>query len=156
MKTIFNKIVISYSEYEYFKTLDKIQKLEFLFDSFDTFRIKASGLDLSDFFGTIQNNLERYTEIEEVNLVNNFHRDEIEIPESEKNHDFVDVTIDDKSIMIESNSLRATRAVTNKFIESGYMLSRDLATEKMFKRDKNTRYIRVFRIISCSSGMCLN
>lgn len=155
MKTLFDKIIISYSEYEYFKSLAKFQKLDFLFDSFDAFRIKASGLDLSDFFGTIQNDLERYNKIEEIDILNN-QQESIELPESSKDVDYVDVTIDNESIMIESNSLRATRVITNKFMESGYMLRRDLATEKMFKRDKITKYIRVFQIISCSDGMCLN
>ena len=58
--------------------------------------------------------------------------------------------------MIESNSFRAVRQVTNKFIESGYIIQRDPATEKMFKKDKVTRYIRVFRIIDFITGICLN
>ena len=68
----------------------------------------------------------------------------------------VDVMIDDENIMIESNSLRAVRHVTYKFIESGYILKRDIALEKMFRKDKSTRYIRVFKIINYSSEMCLN
>ena len=155
MKTTFDKIIITYSEYEYFKSLAKLQKLEFLFDSYDAFRIKSSGLDLSEFFGTVQNSLERYKENEDINLIS-IQQEEIKISDSSKDTDYVDVTIDDTSIMIESNSLRAVRAVITKFIESGYMLSRDHATEKMFKRDKITRYMRVFRIISCSTGLCLN
>ena len=70
--------------------------------------------------------------------------------------DFVDVMIDDENIMIESNSLRALRHVTNKFMESGYMLQRDLATEKLFRKDKTTRYMRVFRIINFTNSICLN
>ncbi len=155
MKTMFDSITIAYSEYEYFKSLAKTQKLEFLFDSYDAARIKSSGLDLSNFFDTVQNNLERYNEVEDLNLIS-AQREEIEVSDLSKNTDYVDVTIDDTSIMIESNSLRAVRAVIIKFIESGYMITRDTATEKMFKRDKITRYMRVFRIISCSTGLCLN
>ena len=70
--------------------------------------------------------------------------------------EFVDVMIDDRNIMIESNSLRAVRHVTYKFVESGYILQRDLATEKIFRKDKTTRYIRIFRIISYVNSMCLN
>jgi hypothetical protein len=88
------------------------------------------------------------------------HVEEIDIKETtlpaDSNIDFVDVIIDDENIMIESNSLKALRHVKDKFIESGYMLQRDLATEKMFRKDKTTRYIRVFRIINYTSSMCLN
>jgi len=154
MGAFFNKMIISYSEYEYFKSLTSLQKMDFFFDTYDAQRIKTTGLDLSEFFGDLQSNLEQYRLDDDVqeHLIN----DHPILPEADPDADFVDVTIDDTSIMIESNSLRATKHVTYKFIESGYMLTRDLATEKMFKRDKTTRYIRVFRIISFSTGMCFN
>ena len=58
--------------------------------------------------------------------------------------------------MIESNSLKALRFVTYKFIESGYILRRDLAVEKMFRKDKVTKYLRVFKIINQASDLCFN
>jgi len=35
-------------------------------------------------------------------------------------------------------------------------LQRDFATEKMFRKDKTTRYIRIYRIINFINSMCLN
>ena len=55
---MFDSITIAYSEYEYFKSLAKTQKLEFLFDSYDAARIKSSGLDLSNFFDTFPSHKE--------------------------------------------------------------------------------------------------
>ena len=64
--------------------------------------------------------------------------------------------IDDDNIMIEANSLRALRDVINRFIESGYILRRDLALEKSFRKDKVTRYMRVFYIVDQITGICSN
>ena len=43
-----------------------------------------------------------------------------------------------------------------RFIEAGYLISRDKENEKMFKRDKTTRYLRVYSIIDQTTGICLN
>jgi hypothetical protein len=66
------------------------------------------------------------------------------------------VMIDDENIMIESNSLRATRHIIYKFMESGYIIQRDKNMEKTFKRDKVTRYLRIFRIINQTDSLCIN
>jgi hypothetical protein len=58
--------------------------------------------------------------------------------------------------MIEANSLRAIRVVMNNFMQSGYILQRDKQTEKMFSKDKVTKYIRVFNIIDQITGICFN
>lgn len=155
MKAFFDKMIITYSEYEYFKALSNSGKINFFFDTYDAQRIKTTGLDLSEFFGDVQSNLEQYRMVDELHE-SSLIQDQPVIPDDANDLDYVDVTIDDTTIMIESNSLRATKHVTNKFFESGYMLRRDFATEKMFKRDKTTRYMRIFRIISYSTGMCFN
>jgi hypothetical protein len=64
--------------------------------------------------------------------------------------------IDDENIMIEANSLRAIRIVANRFMQSGYILQRDKQTEKMFSKDKVTKYIRVFYIVDQITGICFN
>jgi len=64
--------------------------------------------------------------------------------------------IDNEFIMIESNSLKSIRIVITRFMESGYMLSRDIESEKMFKQDKRTRYLRVYQIIDQTTGICLS
>ena len=68
----------------------------------------------------------------------------------------VDVLIDDDNIMIESNSLRAIRHITLKFVESGYILARYKDMEKTFRKDKITKYMRIFRIIDQVSTICPN
>ena len=79
------------------------------------------------------------------------------IPENvSRDADFVEVMIDDDTIMIESNSLRAMRHIIYTFAETGYILRRDRDTEKMFKPDKVTRYLRIFKIIDQTSVICLN
>ena len=108
---------------------------------------QIKGLDLSAFFTEVRDNLEQYNR--SIDTVNH----ELNIINSEPDHedvDFVDVMIDDENIMIESNSLRAVRHVIYKFMESGYILRRDIVLEKMFRKDKSTRYIRVFKIINYS------
>lgn len=130
------------------------EQLRWLFDTYDSTTKQTGIMDLSAFFKDVKDELEQY------NNSLPMHVEEFDIKETaqsaDNDIDFVDVMIDDENIMIESNSLRAVRHVTNKFMESGYMLQRDLATEKMFRKDKTTRYIRVFRIINYTSSLCLN
>ena len=143
MKTVFDSVFISKSEYGYFNQLDPIDQVNYFFDLYIASLTPNKGaMDLSAFFGEVRASLEDA----EISSVNEIPRDE----------DRVDVMIDDENIMIESNSLRALRHVTNKFMESGYMLQRDLATEKLFRKDKTTRYMRVFRIINFTHSICLN
>jgi len=41
-------------------------------------------------------------------------------------------------------------------MEAGYLMTRDKITEKMFKKDKTTRYLRVYGIIGQIPGHCLS
>jgi len=142
MKTIFDTIVISNLDYNYFAQLDSADKLYYLFDAYEANTIKTRSIDLTEFFvdvhNSLQNSNDTYTEIA--------HND----------HDRIDVMIDDQNILIESNNLRAVREVMNHFMESGYILARDRKLEKMFRKDKITRYLRVFTIISQVTTICLN
>lgn len=140
MSTIFEKMDINYSEYSYFKALKDKEKLQYLFELFDVRDHKQ--INLSGFFETIHDAL--------------FDSPDTGADPVRDTNDHVDVTIDIDNIMIESNSLRALKFVTYKFIESGYMLRRDTEVEKMFKKDKLTRYLRVFKIISNCPGICFN
>ena len=154
MATIFNKIFVTKAEYSIIKTMHVSEQLRWLFDTYDSTTRQTGIMDLSAFFKDVKDELEQY------NNSLSMHVEEFDIKENalpaDNDIDFVDVMIDDENIMIESNSLKALRHVKDKFIESGYMLQRDLATEKMFRKDKTTRYIRVFRIINYTSSMCLN
>jgi hypothetical protein len=148
MKTIFDEIHVGYPEFEYFNQLPKQDQLQYFFDVYEAQQSiqNDEGLvpNLKSFFESVHSSLDKEDTESETSAI------------EPGNVQRVDVTIDDENIMIESNSLRAVRHVTNKFIESGYIIQRDPATEKMFKKDKVTRYIRVFRIIDFITGICLN
>ena len=138
MLTVFDKISINYSEYSYFTKLNNHEKVQYLFElsEIDT---DQSTLNLSSFFDTVHDSL------------HDFDNEPLG-----RDDDRVDVTVDSDNIMLESNSLRAVKYVAYKFVESGYILKRDIAIEKMFKKDKITRYLRVFRIINNCTGICPN
>lgn len=143
MKTIFDLITIDKVQFNYFAQLDAADKMFYLFDVYELHTInKPKAIDLTGFFADVQNSMES-----DVNVSRDRFPEDI---------DRVDVMIDDENIMIESNKLSALRHIVNKFMESGYILSRDTNMEKMFRKDKITRYLRVFKIINHVSTICLN
>lgn len=145
MKTVFDSMHINYAEYSYFTDLDGVDQVAFLFDIYETTQARHSGgLDLSRLFDMVKETLQE-PESKFQTTTN---------PEEE--FEKVDVMIDDDTIMIESNSLVAVRHITYKFFEGGYILSRDREMEKMFRRDKVTRYLRIFRIIDQVTTICVN
>lgn len=147
MKTIFNVINVNYAEYSYFQQLSKPERIQFFFEIYEAALIKHSGtLDLSEFFGAIKNQLDGEQEIDETSKID-FSNNSVEQ---------VAIMIDDDNIMIESNSLRATRHIIYKFFESGYILRRDKEMEKMFRKDKITKYLRIFSIVDQISTICTN
>lgn len=144
MKNTFDDVKVTYSEYSYFKDLPKKEQIQYFFELYDAALADSRALDLSAFFESIHNELQK--------------PDLSAYPpeEYEKTADWVDVLIDDEIIMIESNSLRSCREVALRFAESGYILRRDKAMEKSFRKDKNTRYMRIYQIIDQVSTICLN
>lgn len=147
MKSIFSYIAVNYAEWQYFNTLSDSDKMQYLFDIYEAAHQRGTGdMDLSKFFESIKETLIKSDVIQA----------EATVEESGKNVDRVDVMIDDENIMIESNSLKALRFVSLRFCESGYILLRDKETEKMFRKDKVTRYLRVYRIVDQISGICIN
>lgn len=143
MKTIFDSMFINYAEYSYFKQLNATDKVLYLFETWDAAIARSAGIDLNSVFELIRESIDSGSTIPD-NL------------EAAADIDAVDVMIDDENIMIESNSLRATKHIIYKFMESGYILRRDTKMEKMFKKDKVTRYLRVFKIIDQTATICLN
>jgi hypothetical protein len=141
MKTIFDNIVVEYAEYSYFKKLNTSDQLQYLFEIYEENISDKKSVDLSAFFDTIHKELQDPESLETEHTASN---------------DRVDVLIDDENIMIESNSLKAIRHISLKFIEAGYILARDKGMEKMFHKDKQTRYLRIYRIIDQVSTICLN
>ena len=145
MKTTFDNIHVSKFEYNYFAQLDSVDQLQYFFDMYAASTTSAKNLDLTEFFGSIKDAIEDHSISKK--------DDDVNIP---RDSDRVDVMIDDQNILIESNSLKAVRHIALQFIEAGYILSRDQDMEKMFRKDKVTRYIRIFKIINQVSTICYN
>jgi hypothetical protein len=147
MKTIFDTITVNYAEYSYFKGLKQSERVGFFFELYEAaiVRYANGGLDLSSFFKALKQQIEDAPDGE--------LSQPIEWPDGV---DHVEVMIDDENIMIESNSLKAARHIIYKFFESGYILRRDKEMEKSFKRDKVTKYLRIFNIVDQTSSICIN
>jgi hypothetical protein len=136
---------VNYAEYSYFKKLPKAEKMQFLFELYEAAEIRnTNGIDLGRVFEMIKESLVDS---------NQYESHTKELPQDV---DYVEVMIDDDNIMVESNSIKAIRQIVYRFFESGYILRRDKDMEKMFKRDKITRYLRIFRIIDQVSTICTN
>jgi hypothetical protein len=147
METRFEKISISKEEYVFFKTLPLQERLNYMFGLYESSAVTTiKSIDLSNFFSAIHTQLEEQEKEQEFTT----KADEL------RSFDRVDVMIDDEIIMIEANSLRALRLVKNRFIEAGYILQRDVEQEKMFRKDKMTRYMRIFYIVDQITGICFN
>jgi hypothetical protein len=143
MKTIFDIIQIDKIQFNYFDQLDAADKVFYLFDVYEMHAVgKTKAIDLTSFFAEVHDSIDSGASVSRDVFPDNVDR--------------VDVMIDDQNIMIESNKLGAIRHVANKFMESGYILSRDKNMEKMFRKDKITRYMRIFKIINHVSTICLN
>ena len=141
MKTVFDSLFVNYAEYSYFMQLPVNERVDYLFNLYQVGVAQETGIDLSKFFDTVNNAIEPETP---------------QPMSSEPGLDQVDVIIDDHHIMVESNSLKALRYIVYKFAESGYILKRDLQLEKMFRRDKITKYLRIFEIVDQTSSICTN
>ena len=117
---IYDKILISLPEYNFFRELRDVEKIQYLLEVYDI-ETKRNG------------NI--------INGLNNF---------------FDDISDEDFEHGIESNSLKALRSIAYKFMDGGYIISRDKNTEKLFVKDKITRYLRVFKILGQSNCLCYN
>lgn len=147
METRFEKISISKQEYVFFKTLPLQERLNYMFGLYESSAITTiKAIDLSNFFSAIHTQLEEKEQEQETTTK----------ADETRSFDRVDVMIDDEIIMIEANSLRALRLVKNRFIEAGYILQRDVEQEKMFRKDKVTKYMRIFYIVDQITGICFN
>jgi len=147
METRFEKISISKQEYVFFKTLPLQERLNYMFGLYESSAVTTiKAIDLSNFFSAIHTQLEEKEKEQETTTK----------ADETRSFDRVDVMIDDEIIMIEANSLRALRLVKNRFIEAGYILQRDIEQEKMFRKDKVTKYMRIFYIVDQITGICFN
>tara|TARA_R110000782_G_scaffold233987_2_gene320187 strand:+ start:962 stop:1405 length:444 start_codon:yes stop_codon:yes gene_type:complete len=147
MKNKVGDINVNYSEFAYFSRLSENDRLNYFFQLFEGEVVKP-GLDLKEFFNQLDSDTTNLTD-----KTDSYTYDSDDISDSDN---LVEIMIDNEFIMIESNSLKSIRIVITRFMESGYMLSRDLESEKIFKQDKRTRFLRVYQIIDQTTGICLN
>ena len=147
MKNKVGDINVNYSEFAYFSRLSENDRLNYFFQLFEGEVVKPS-LDLKEFFNQLDSDTTNLTD-----KTDSYTYDSDDISDSDN---LVEIMIDNEFIMIESNSLKSIRIVITRFMESGYMLSRDLESEKMFKQDKRTRFLRVYQIIDQTTGICLS
>ena len=143
MNNKIKNIHVNYSEYCYFDYLSDSEAVDYFFQLFEGQSAKSK-LDLGGFFTQIN---EEYINEEPLVQLKN------DIPDHSNR---VDIMIDDEYLLIESNSLKAVRIVMTKFMESGYVMSRDKKSETMFKPDKTTRYLRVYTIVGQIPGISLS
>jgi hypothetical protein len=133
---------VNYAEYSYFKKLSKSDKFQFFIELYEVNDMRDNrDIDLTQLFESINSSISE---------------SDSDATQHANSADFVDVMIDDENIMVESNSIRAIRQIVYRFFESGYILRRDKNMESMFKHDKVTRYLRVFRIVDQVSSICVN
>ncbi len=143
MNNKIKNIHVNYSEYCYFDYLSESEGVDYFFQLFDGQSAKSK-LDLGGFFTQIN---EEYINEEPLVQLKN------DIPDHSNR---VDIMIDDEYLLIESDSLKSVRIVMTKFMESGYVMSRDKKSETMFKPDKTTRYLRVYTIVGQIPGISLS
>lgn len=151
MENPINKIYVSPVEYSYIVDLTPIEKFKYLLEKFDIESNKD--LNLTQFFTDLADS---YAEEDIDNLPRSRSKLSFDEYEESDDADRVDVMIDDQHVLIESNSLKNIRVIVKNLFESGYILSRDHGVESMFKTNKVTRYLRVYKITGIVNMMCLN
>ena len=152
---IISKIHISKDEFDYIMDLDSYDQVFYMFELYELawVRLKAEDVDLTNFFAENETGIQYPISETDDDYIDETISETWQLPD---NHERVDVMVDDENILIESNSLKALRVIKSRFVESGYILLRDKQVEKMFKRDKNTRYLRVFKIVDQINPICFN
>jgi len=149
---IFFDIIVDKSELEYFRTLEPNYRIEYLLDIYDS-QLKLQSdpnINLTEFFDVIHEDLDTSGDVDpdDASLIYELTND----PDYHR----VDVIIDTEHILIESDSLKAVRYTKYRFAENGFIIIRDKKAEKMYKNNKTTRYLRIFKIVDKHSPICLN
>ena len=147
MENLFNEIGILLPEYNFFKTLPGVEKIQYFLEIYDmaTCRKDAGpGMlpGINEFFDEVNDEIENKVEFDRI--------------EFGGNRDRVDIMIDSEHIVIESNSLRAVRKISLRFVDAGYLVGRDKDIEIMFRKSKISRYLRVYKIIGQTACLCYN
>ena len=151
MNNVFNNITVRLPELHYFQQLLRKEKIYYFLELFETSintkEIQTSGIQegLQQFFDDLESESSSelpYYESYDIGSDDHYNR--------------VDILVDNENLVIESNSLKAVRSIKDKFLDCGYLLIRDTDVEKVFRVDKITKYVRVYKIIGRTFHLCLN
>ena len=151
MNNIFDNITVRLPELHYFQQLLRKEKIYYFLELYETStnsqELQTSGLKegLQQFFDDL--------EFESTNELPYYESYDIG---SDDHYNRVDILVDNENLVIESNSLKAVRSIKDKFLDCGYLLVRDMDVEKVFRVDKITKYVRVYKIIGRTYHLCLN
>ncbi len=145
---MFEHIKVTFPEFNYYQQLNSKDKFLYVTELYELEKNKQD-VNIED----VLNNF--FNEHNSIDSEKKVDFDSFNVGNHKEEHR-VDVILDNENVVIESNSLKAVRHIAYKFMDSGYVLSRDKNVEKMFKLDKITRYLRVYRIIGQTFHLCYN
>jgi len=143
MSNYLNDINVQLPEFNFFQQLSSSEKFLYLTEIYELETGKNSDINIAE---NLQTFFDDITELQQYDVFNT-GGDEF---------DKVDVLVDNENLVLESNSLSAVRQIKNRFMDEGYVLTRDAEIEKMFKKNKLTRYLRVYKIIGRVFHLCYN
>jgi len=143
MSNYLDNIEVQLPEYNFFQQLSQNEKFLYITEIYELETKKNSETDIAE---NLQTFFDDVTELQQYDVFNT----------GGESFDKVDVLVDNENLVLESNSLSAVRHIKNRFIDEGYILSRDTEIEKMFKKNKITRYLRVYNIIGRVFHLCYN
>ena len=143
MSNYLNDIEVQLPEFNFFQQLSSSEKFLYLTEIYELETKKNSDNNIVE---NLQTFFEDVTELQQYDVFNT----------GGEEFDKVDVLVDNENLVLESNSLSAVRQIKNRFMDEGYVLTRDSKIEKMFKKNKLTRYLRVYKIIGRVFHLCYN
>jgi len=143
MSNYLKDIEVQLPEFNFFQQLSSSEKFLYLTEIYELETKKNSNNNIVE---NLQTFFEDVTELQQYDVFNT----------GGEEFDKVDVLVDNENLVLESNSLSAVRQIKNRFIDEGYVITRDAEIEKMFKKNKLTRYLRVYKIIGRVFHLCYN
>ena len=143
MSNCLNDITVLLPEFNFFQQLSSSEKFLYLTEIYELETKKNSDNNIAE---NLQTFFDDITELQQYDVFNT----------GGEEFDKVDVLVDNENLVLESNSLSAVRQIKNRFMDEGYVITRDTEIEKMFKKNKLTRYLRVYKIIGRVFHLCYN
>jgi len=143
MSNYLKDIEVQLPEFNFFQQLSSSEKFLYLTEIYELETKKNSNNNIVE---NLQTFFEDVTELQQYDVFNT----------SGEEFDKVDVLVDNENLVLESNSLSSVKQIKNRFIDEGYVITRDSEIEKMFKKNKITRYLRVYKIIGRVFHLCYN